>query len=235
MFERTFYTGGMLGSEVGRGLAAKLRGTTRRHTQRQLASKGNAEAVTSLVQATAERAVLLTWMTSPALKCIENGSGDSRRQAVGLFVRTGVDQEISPLRRGEDSWPEECEILVSMDSSSTGSEAKADTTSVSPEGISAFIARVLDQLTLSAWLPAALFTAAAAVLLQFRRQRSVNVLHAVGVLAADPVRVLVLMIPLLVLATVVTQAFSFEAIRTLEGYWHRRGLPGMAPMPLSLS
>ncbi len=228
MFERTFHTGGMLGSEVGRGLAAKLRGTTRRHTQRQLASKGNAEAVTSLVQATAERATLLTWMASPALKCIENGSGDSRRQAVGLFVRTGVDQEIIPLRRGEDSWPEECEILVSMDSSSTGSEAKADTTSVSPEGISAFIARVLDQLTLSAWLPAALFTAAAAVLLQFRRQRSVNVLHAVGVLAADPVRVLVLMIPLLVLVTVVTQAFSFEAIRTLEGYWHRRGLPGMA-------
>ena len=185
----------MLGSEVGRGLAAKLRSTAWRHTQKQLASKGNAEAVTSLVQATAERATLLTWMADPALKYSENGSGDSQRQAVGLLIRTGVDQEIIPLRRGEDSWPVECEILVSMDSSSTGSEAKAGhTTSVSSEGISAFIARVLDQLTLSAWLPAALFTAAAAVLLQFRRQRSVNVLHAVGVLAADPVRVLVLMI-----------------------------------------
>src|SRR6185437_9997871 len=30
---------------------------------------------------------------------------------------------------------------------------------------------------------------------------------------------LVIMVPLLVLATVVTQAFAFEAIRTLEGYW----------------
>jgi hypothetical protein len=36
------------------------------------------------------------------------------------------------------------------------------------------------------------------------------------------------MIPLLVIATVVTQAFSFEAIRTLEGYWRRRGFASLA-------
>jgi hypothetical protein len=37
--------------------------------------------------------------------------------------------------------------------------------------------------------------------------------------------VLVIMILLLVVATVVTQAFSFEAIRALEGYWPGCGLP----------
>ena len=133
-----------------------------------------------------------------------------------------------PLRRGEDSWSEECEILVPMDSPVTQSEAKDDAAPASSDGLSAFIARVLDQLTLSAWLPAALFTAAAAVLLQFRRQRSTKLLHAVGVLASNPLRVLVLIIPVLVLATVVTQAFSFEAIRTLEGYWRRRGPASIA-------
>lgn len=51
---------------------------------------------------------------------------------------------------------------------------------------------------------------------------------AVHKLTTDPLRVLVLIIPLLVIATVVTQAFSFEAIRTLEGYWHRRGIANLA-------
>lgn len=64
--------------------------------------------------------------------------------------------------------------------------------------------------------------------MQFRRQGSDNIAHAIRVLTADPVRVLVLTIPLLVIATVVTQAFSFEAIRTLEGYWRRRGLASLA-------
>ena len=139
-----------------------------------------------------------------------------------------MDQGMIPLRRGEDSWSEECEILVPMDSLVTQSEAKDDAAPASSDGLSAFIARVLDQLTLSAWLPAALFTAAAAVVLQFRRQRSTKLLHAVGVLASNPLRVLVLIIPVLVLATVVTQAFSFEAIRTLEGYWRRRGPASIA-------
>jgi hypothetical protein len=77
-----------------------------------------------------------------------------------------------------------------------------------PDGVSAFIAGVLDQLSLSAWLPAGLLTAGIAVLLQFRSSGSVDVLKAVMELTSDPVRVLVIMVPLLVLATVVTQAFA---------------------------
>lgn len=112
-----------------------------------------------------------------------------------------------------------------MESPSSVNDSDA---AASPSGISAFIARVLDQLTLSAWLPAALLTASVAILLQFRSDRSANILTAVRALTADPVRVLVLIIPVLVIATVVTQAFSFEAITTLEGYWPRRGLADLA-------
>lgn len=92
-----------------------------------------------------------------------------------------------------------------------------------PDGVSAFVARILDQLTLSAWLPAALLTSCAALLVRFRIQGSVDLPAALAGLTDDPVRLLVLTVPVLILATLVVQAFSFEAIRTLEGYWRRRG------------
>lgn len=89
----------------------------------------------------------------------------------------------------------------------------------SPDGISAFVARVLDQLSLSAWFPAAFLTSGVALLLEFRSNRSASISNAVADLAAHPVPALIMMVPLLVIATLVTQAFSFEAIRLLEGYW----------------
>jgi hypothetical protein len=113
-----------------------------------------------------------------------------------------------------------------MDSPTQASGPDAATSAA--DGISAFVARVLDQLSLSAWLPAAFLTASLALLLQFRADKSASPLRAVRDLTADPVRVLVLIVPALVLATVVTQAFSFEAIRALEGYWHRRGPASLA-------
>lgn len=100
---------------------------------------------------------------------------------------------------------------------------RRDAAAGTADSISAFVARVLDQLSLSAWLPAAFLTASLSLLLQFRADKSASPLRAVRDLTADPVRVLVLIVPVLVLATVVTQAFSFEAIRALEGYWYRRG------------
>ena len=83
-------------------------------------------------------------------------------------------------------------------------------------------------LQLSAWLPAALFAASVAMLLQFRSARSTNVLNAVRTLTADPIQALVIIISLLVITTTVTQVFCFAAIKTLEGYWHRRGLASFA-------
>lgn len=109
----------------------------------------------------------------------------------------------------------------------TSSPKQPDTSSLPPgpaEGVSAFAARVLDQLSLTAWLPAALLTAALAVMFQFQGDGELDLPSAVAKLAADPLRLLVLVVPLLIIATMVTQAFSFSAIRTLEGYWRKRGL-----------
>ncbi len=95
-------------------------------------------------------------------------------------------------------------------------------------GLSAFVAKVLDQLSLSAWLPSAFLTVAGAFLLQFRAQRSLNLADAAASLTKHPATVLILAIPVLISATLVTQAFSFEAIRVLEGYWHRPGVASVA-------
>jgi hypothetical protein len=219
----------MLAPEAGRTLAAKLRGAAGARTRRRSPPPNEvARASTGLAQITTEKTDLVEQELGVALGCSDNRLGEVRRQPAELLTKGLADEELIPLRRGEGPEPTEYEILTPMESSSQESDIKPELEVVSREGISAFIARVLDQLTLSAWLPAALFTAGAALLLQFRRQGSVNLLHAVRMLTADPVRVLVLIIPLLVIATIVTQAFSFEAIRTLEGYWRRRGLAGLA-------
>jgi hypothetical protein len=97
-----------------------------------------------------------------------------------------------------------------------------------PAGVSAFVAKVLDQLSLSAWLPAALLTASLTLLLQFRAQLSADVTQALAAITSEPLRLLILTLPVLIIGTLVTQAFSFEAIRVLEGYWRRRGLPSLA-------
>ena len=58
-----------------------------------------------------------------------------------------------------------------------------------------------------------------AVLLQLHAQPNRDLSDALTVLTAKPLGVLVLLLFALVLATVVTQAFEFEVIRLLEGYW----------------
>ncbi len=91
-------------------------------------------------------------------------------------------------------------------------------------GLSQFAARVLGQLSLSAWLPAALLTLIGTLVVQFADQGSIDLGNAIAALTRDKWSVVLLVVPVLVIATLVTQAFSFEAIRTLEGYWHRGAL-----------
>ncbi|MEV6825408.1 hypothetical protein [Amycolatopsis sp. NPDC051102] len=88
-----------------------------------------------------------------------------------------------------------------------------------PEGLSQFIGKVLDQLSLSAWMPAAMLVGCGAVLLQLRSQQNFNVGAAVVALTAKPLGILVVLAFALVLATKISQAFSFSAIRFFEGYW----------------
>jgi hypothetical protein len=223
-----FYHVKVLAPETGRFMSAKLRVVARQNARRQaLAPAGQVKAGTALVQITAQRTYLLDEEVGLALERSESSPDEFRRQLAELLVKENGDQDVGLPRRVEGQQQTTYEILDPVGSASPGSDADANA-AVSPDGLSAFIARVLDQLSLSAWFPAALFTVSLAILLQFRRQGSDNLAHAVRVLTADPVRVLVLVIPLLVIATVVTQAFSFEAIRTLEGYWRRRGFASLA-------
>jgi hypothetical protein len=216
-------------SAAGRTLAARLHWTARlRAPSQSVAPAETAVPVTRLVQATAGRADLIAREARLAPWPSEHWLEEPRQaQPARRLIVAGAGQALTPLRRGETPPSAEREMLASMGSPSPGSDTVSDA-AASPDGVSAFIARVLSQLTLSAWLPAAVLTGSVAVLLQFRSAKSANVLHAVGALTADPIRILVITIPLLVIATVVTQAFSFEAIRTLEGYWRRRGLASMA-------
>ena len=226
IFEYRIYPWRMFANEAGQTLVAKLRGPTRQRVGSRAMIPKEAAVATELVQAPAGKTSLLAQEAGLTLGGGVNGSGAPRRQSAEPFSDAEVAQGLVSLRRGASPHPSSHEILGAMESPSTANDS--DSAAASPNGVSAFIARVLDQLTLSAWLPAALLTASVAVLLQFRSDRSANVLSAVRVLTADPVRVLVLIVPLLVIATVVTQAFSFEAITTLEGYWRRRGLANLA-------
>lgn len=91
-------------------------------------------------------------------------------------------------------------------------------------GLSQLVARVLGQLSLSAWLPAALLTLVGVLVVQFAAQGAIQLGDAIAALTRDKWTVVLLIVPVLVSSTLVTQAFSFEAIRALEGYWHRGGL-----------
>lgn len=103
--------------------------------------------------------------------------------------------------------------------SSGGAESPEEARS----GLSQFAARILGQLSLSAWLPAALLTLAGTTLIQFHLQETLNVSTALEQARKAGWALVLLTVPVLVVVTLVTQAFSFEAIRLLEGYWHRPG------------
>lgn len=101
-------------------------------------------------------------------------------------------------------------------------ERKPDPTeAASPpaEGISQFMAKVLDQLSVSAWLPGAMLVGNLAVLIQLHRQHDLNVAEAIVALTKSAWGILIVILFAVVLATMVAQAFAFEGIRLLEGYW----------------
>jgi hypothetical protein len=93
-----------------------------------------------------------------------------------------------------------------------------DKKAVSP-GLSQILGKILQQLSVSAWVPAAMLVGNIAVLVQLRADKSYNIAFAVKYLAAKPLGILIILIFSLILATVVTQAFEFEFIRFLEGYF----------------
>jgi hypothetical protein len=87
------------------------------------------------------------------------------------------------------------------------------------DGISGFLTRILDQLSLSSWLPAIMVICNLAVLLQLCSQKNLDISAAVLRLAGKPLGILVVLVLGIIVASIATQAFEFECIRLLEGYW----------------
>lgn len=89
--------------------------------------------------------------------------------------------------------------------------------------LSELVARILDQLSLSAWLPAGILVFGVLLIgsLKAKDGHVGKALTALGHLSAAG---LILLVVAVVLSTVLTQAFQFESIRLLEGYWGPGGL-----------
>jgi hypothetical protein len=100
------------------------------------------------------------------------------------------------------------------------------------ESLSQFLARVLDQLSLSAWLPAGALVLLLAFVIQLGTALDqpaiatapAPVVRALQSIAGISLGGALLLIAAVVVLTMVTQALSFEAIRVLEGYWGINGL-----------
>jgi hypothetical protein len=96
------------------------------------------------------------------------------------------------------------------------------------ESLSQLLARILDQLALSAWLPAAAMALLVAFVLRLGSVLDATSPHpdpsnAIGISVESLGKVglggAVLLLATVIVLTMLTQAFSFEAIRVLEGYW----------------
>ena len=104
-----------------------------------------------------------------------------------------------------------------MSSAATRSQPE-EGSAAPPDGLSALGARILDQLALSSWLPAALLIVGATLIILLRHSQG-DLGEALAALEDGWVAALLLALPMLVVTTLVIQAFSFEVIRLLEGYW----------------
>lgn len=113
----------------------------------------------------------------------------------------------------------------------------AQPTKKSTETLSQFVARVLDQLSLSAWLPSAALVLSVALIFNLasvlesvsgpcgpvKGAASCNASAALGEAASRMANISLggaaLILISIIVFTMLTQAFAFEAIRVLEGYW----------------
>lgn len=97
----------------------------------------------------------------------------------------------------------------------------ADPESAPPgqQTLSQLLARILDQLSVSAWLPAGVLVFLMLVTWNIRIAPNGDVSMALEHITEMNLASFALLFGAVILTTVVIQAFEFEAIRFLEGYW----------------
>ncbi len=100
---------------------------------------------------------------------------------------------------------------------------RLSSSSTTNESLSQFVAKVLDQLSLSAWLPSAALVLSLAFVVNLRGTEGAFG-PAVAAFADYTIAAGLFLFASVVVLTMVTQAFEFEAIRFLEGYWGPRAV-----------
>lgn len=109
--------------------------------------------------------------------------------------------------------------------SSASEEVAKGVSKAATETLSQLIARILNQLALSAWLPAAALVLSLGLILQLgahwnSKLSAAEVLtQTLAAIGGASLADVVLLVLIIVVSTMLTQAFSFESIRALEGYW----------------
>jgi hypothetical protein len=86
------------------------------------------------------------------------------------------------------------------------------------EGVSAFLSRVLNQLSITAWLPAVFLVGNAAVLFALQGHPRLSLTGAVEDLVGLRWGALIVIVFAVIIMAMVIQAFDFESLRFLEGY-----------------
>lgn len=103
-----------------------------------------------------------------------------------------------------------------------------------PAGLSEFVAKILDQLSLSAWLPGTVLVLGITLILQLWSQNDRDLVEAVTSFSDQSFAFFAALVIGVIAATTVTQAFEFEFIRVLEGYWGS-GLVGSSLSSVAIS
>jgi hypothetical protein len=122
-------------------------------------------------------------------------------------------------RRGSDCQSLEQDIIADVAQNEPEPTRGENADAKQGESFSLFVTRILDQLSLTSWLPAITLICNLALILQLRSQHSYDIGRAITSLTAKPLGTLVVLLLSILLASIVTQAFEFESIRLLEGYW----------------
>lgn len=162
-------------------------------------------------------------------------SGASRR---GYTIQTDKQGNLIRVRptssdSGAASGPatESADVTAAAPSSARNATAEklgGNPAERSSESLSGFLAKVVDQLSVTAWLPGVVFVGNAAVLLELSSQQTLSFNKAVGNLAAMEWGGIVVGLFAITIAAVLLQAFEFEILRFFEGYHRSRGMSNWA-------
>ena len=109
----------------------------------------------------------------------------------------------------------------------------ASTSKEGSNGLSQFLGKVLEQLSLTSWMPAGMLVGVGALLVALHVQVTsdkangdFDLSSAVAMLTDNILGTTIFLLVAVILTATITQAFSFGAIRLLEGYWDTGPLSG---------